>query len=96
VPKKFSPSRRLWGLFALLCLAAGPALSETCPECQRKVQVDVKTCFGQLPAKVKYADPRKPNDSERKADADRLDKSKACSADARQGYANCGRTANCP
>jgi len=96
VSKKFSIGARSMGLFALALFMVQPALSETCAECQRKVQADMNTCAGQLPRTVKYANPGKPTDTEQKAAADRLEKSRACSTKAREGFSNCRQTANCP
>jgi len=92
----FSIGARSAGLLALVFFTTQLALSETCAECQRKVQADMNTCAGQLPRVVKYANPGKPTDAERQAAADRLEKSRACSTKAREGFANCRQTASCP
>jgi hypothetical protein len=75
---------------------------ETCAECQRKVQSDVSACIKQLPSEgpfhngVKFANPGKPTDADLKTAADHREKSQACSNKAREGFANCRQTANCP
>jgi len=102
VSKTFLIGARSVGLLALVFFFAQSALSETCAECQRKVQSDRSACIAQLPSEgvlhngVRFANPSKPTDAELKAAADHLEKSRACSTKAREGFANCRQTANCP
>jgi hypothetical protein len=102
VSKKFSITAGSVVIFAFVYLTTQPGLGETCAECQRKVQSDMSACTKQLPAEgvlhngVRFANPIKPTDAERKAVADRLEKSQACSNKARDGFVNCRQTANCP
>ena len=91
---RFSPIRTI-GLFGLALFMAGPASGETCSECQQKVQTSLAACMKQVPRKIKLADPKKPTDAEKKAETERLDKSRACSFQARDGFASCRRTASC-
>jgi hypothetical protein len=102
VSKKFSITAQSVSLLTLVFLSIRPGLGETCAECQRKVQSEMSACTAQLSSEgplrngVRFANPGKPADAERKAAADHLEKSRVCSSKAREGFANCRQTANCP
>lgn len=93
--RRFSLAARSLSALTLVFLMARPGLGETCSECQRKVQAVMSTCRGKISRTVKYADPKKPTDAERKAAADHLDESRACSLEAREGFNKCRQPANC-
>ena len=88
-------------LFAALLLAVGwlssPAsAAESCEQCLRNVQTAVGICKDQLPPEVKPVDPKKPSSAERKAVAERAEKSSKCEQRSNEGLNRCKSVSKCP
>jgi len=96
VSQKSSIKVQALSLFGFVFLIAGPAVGETCSDCQKRVQSEMATCVSKLPRIVKYPDVRGKTDADRKLEAEHAEKARACSKAAQDGYADCRKTAQCP
>ena len=93
--RNFLVATQALAILALLLFRGGPALGETCQQCQQKVRNDLAACINQLPKKIKPAVRGKPTDAEKQAMSERAARSRACTTEAGVGFDNCKIKARC-